>query len=67
MKITSMHRTRVGSWSPSRSGKSSLSKPRYLLWVLDVGLILLVSALLSLAALSPITLVSAKAPSWHRV
>ena len=67
MKITSTHRMWVGSWSPSRSGKSSLSKPRYLLWVLDVGLILLVSALLSLAALSPITLVSAKAPSWHRV
>jgi hypothetical protein len=67
MRVTPMHRIRVGSLRTSPSTNFASSKPRYLLRVLQAVLIFVTSALLSQASLVPSTLVSATTPTWHSV
>jgi len=67
MRVTPMHRIRVGSLRISPSTNFASSKPRYLLGVLQAVLIFVTSALLSQASLFPSTLVSVTTPTWHSV
>ena len=63
MKVALAHRRRIVSASPSTSDSFARPKPRPLLRVIYVALMLLTSAFLSVDTPSPIALVSAASPS----
>ena len=68
MKVALAHRRRTVPASPSTSDSFARPKPRPLLRVIYVALMLLTSAFLSVDTPSPIALVSAASPSsFHRV